>query len=50
MNAGFTNIWLYRVPYTIIAAKDVLGLDQARTIPFGNTMPRTWLADLWIQH
>jgi peptide/nickel transport system substrate-binding protein len=50
MNAGFTNIWLYRVPYTIIAANNVKGLDQARTIPFGNTMPRTWLADLWIQH
>ncbi|HVN50464.1 MAG TPA: ABC transporter substrate-binding protein [Acidimicrobiales bacterium] len=49
LNAGVTNIWLYRIPYTMIAAKNVMGLDMARTIPFGNTMPRAWLADLWIK-
>ena len=29
LNAGFTNVWLYRTPYSLIAEKQVRGLDRA---------------------
>jgi ABC-type transport system substrate-binding protein len=47
LNSGFTNIWLYRTPYSLIAEKQVRGLNQAREIAFGNYEPKTWLGDLW---
>jgi peptide/nickel transport system substrate-binding protein len=47
LNSGFTNIWLYRTPYSLIAEKQVRGLNVPRTIAFGNLEPKTWLADLW---
>ncbi len=48
LNAGFTNIWLYRTPYTIIANTSVKGLNPAREISFGNFEPKTWLGGLWL--
>jgi peptide/nickel transport system substrate-binding protein len=48
LNAGFTNIWLYRTPYTFIANKAVRGLNAAREISFGNYQPKTWLGGLWL--
>ncbi len=47
LNAGFTNIWLYRTPYSLIAERQVRGLNGPRQIPFGAAQPKTWLADLW---
>ena len=47
LNSGFTNIWLYRTPYSLIAEKQVRGLTVPRTIAFGNLEPKTWLGDLW---
>ena len=47
LNAGFTNIWLYRTPYSLIAETQVRGLAQPREIAFGNYEPKTWLGDLW---
>ena len=47
LNGGFTNIWLYRTPYSLIAEKQLRGLTQAREIAFGNFEPKTWLGDLW---
>jgi ABC-type transport system substrate-binding protein len=47
LNAGFTNIWLYRTPYTLIADKQVRGLAKARLVPFGNSGAKTWIGDLW---
>ncbi len=47
LNGGFTNIWLYRTPYSLIAEKQVRGLNVPRTIAFGNYEPKTWLGDLW---
>jgi len=47
LNSGFTNIWLYRTPYSLIAEKQVRGLTSPRTIAFGNYEPKTWLGDLW---
>ena len=48
MNAGFTNIWLYRTPYSFIAQPAVKGLNPAREISFGNYQPKTWLGGLWL--
>ncbi|MGZ7002743.1 MAG: ABC transporter substrate-binding protein [Acidimicrobiales bacterium] len=47
LNSGFTNIWLYRTPYSLIAEKQVRGLNQPREIAFGNYEPKTWIGDLW---
>ncbi|MGZ4703310.1 MAG: ABC transporter substrate-binding protein [Acidimicrobiales bacterium] len=47
LNAGFTNIWLYRTPYSLIADPQVKGLAKAREVSFANTEPKTWLGDLW---
>jgi peptide/nickel transport system substrate-binding protein len=47
LNGGFTNVWLYRTPYSLIAEKQVRGLASAREIAFGNYQPKTWLGDLW---
>jgi len=47
LNAGFTNIWLYRVPYSLIAEQQVRGLNVARQTSFGGAEPKTWLGDLW---
>jgi ABC-type transport system substrate-binding protein len=47
LNRGFTNIWLYRTPYSLIAEKQVRGLTVPRAVNFGNFMPKTWLGDLW---
>jgi len=48
LNAGFTNIWLYRTPYSFIADKAVKGLNPAREISFANYQPKTWLGGLWL--
>ena len=48
LNAGFTNIWLYRTPYSFIADKSVKGLNPAREISFANYEPKTWLGGLWL--
>ena len=42
------NIWTISTPYSLIAASRVHGLDGARTVPFGNFQPKTWVADLWV--
>jgi peptide/nickel transport system substrate-binding protein len=47
LNASFTNIWLYRTPYSLIADPGVKGLAKARAVGFANTEPKTWLGDLW---
>ncbi len=52
LNAGFTNIWMYSTPYSLIAQPKVQGLDAPggpSTIPFGNFSPKTWWADIWVQ-
>jgi peptide/nickel transport system substrate-binding protein len=48
INAAVLDIWLYRTPYSIIADKNIHGLDVPKTVPFGNFEPKTWLADLWV--
>jgi peptide/nickel transport system substrate-binding protein len=50
LNAAALNIWLFRTPYSIIAAKNVHGLDQAKTVPFGNFSPKVWVANLWLSN
>jgi peptide/nickel transport system substrate-binding protein len=52
LNAGFTNIWMYSSPYSLIAQKKVQGLDAPggpSTIPFGNFAPKTWWSTIWLQ-
>jgi peptide/nickel transport system substrate-binding protein len=46
INAAAVNIWTVSTPYTLIAEKKVHGLEGAKTAPFGNFQPKTWLADL----
>jgi peptide/nickel transport system substrate-binding protein len=49
LNSNVLNIWLFRTPYSLIASKQVRGLNTARDVPFGNYYPKTWLGDLWLQ-
>ena len=42
LNAGFTNIWLYRTPYTLHRPEEGAGprrTGRPAKIPFGNYMP-----------
>jgi ABC-type transport system substrate-binding protein len=48
LNSAATYDWLYRTPYSLIAQRDVQGLDGARQVSFGNYEPKTWLGDLWL--
>jgi ABC-type transport system substrate-binding protein len=47
LNAGLTNIWLYRTPYSLIADRQVRGLNGPRQVPFGSAQPKTWIGELW---
>ena len=49
LNSNVLNVWLFRTPYSLIASKQVRGLNTARDVPFGNYYPKTWLGDLWLQ-
>ena len=48
LNSAAVNDWMYRTPYSLIAAHNVRGLNTARDVPFGNYTPKTWLGDLWL--
>lgn len=49
LNSQFNHIWLYNTPYTIIADERVRGLNGARTVPFGNFLPKTWWGEVWLE-
>jgi peptide/nickel transport system substrate-binding protein len=48
INEAFTHIWLYNTPYSLVASKDVRGLDGPRTIPLGGFLPKTWWGEVWL--
>jgi hypothetical protein len=47
INANATNIWLYWNPFSLVADKDVHGLDGASAVPFTYSNPKTWFGELW---
>jgi len=47
INENATNIWLYWNPFSLIADKDVHGLDGAQAVPFTYSNPKTWFGELW---
>jgi peptide/nickel transport system substrate-binding protein len=48
LNAAAVNIWTFATPYSLIASHNVQGLAYAKTAPFGNFQPKTWLGNLWL--
>ena len=46
-NAGVPELWLYRVPYSLIADPTVKGLDKPATNGFAALQPKTWWGDVW---
>jgi peptide/nickel transport system substrate-binding protein len=47
LNAGKTNIWIYRTPYSFISTNNVKGWNTARVVGFASYGPRAWLGELW---
>ena len=47
INANATNIWLYWNPFSLIADKNVHGLEGAKAVPFTYANPKTWFGQLW---
>jgi len=43
------NVWLFDTPYALVANKNVKGMNNFRTHPFGNFSPKPWWANVWIQ-
>ena len=51
INVGFTHVWLYYTPYSLVADRDIQGLATPQGpahIPFGNFAPKTWWDQIWI--
>ena len=48
LNSAAVYDWLYRTSYSLIAQRNVQGLDTPRTVSFGNYSPKRWLGDLWL--
>ncbi len=49
VNENALNIWLFDTPYAIIANNQVRGLNEFRTRPFGNYLPKPYWSDVWIK-
>ena len=49
INEQALNIWLFDTPYSLIANAQVRGLNEFRTKPFGNFLPKPYWADVWIK-
>ena len=48
-NEQAINIWLFDTPYSIIANKQVHGLNSFRTHAFGNFSSKPWWGEVWFQ-
>lgn len=48
VNANVSNLWLFTVPYSLVAAPEVKGLGAVGEVPFANFQPKTWLGGLWL--
>lgn len=49
INEQALNIWLFDTPYSLIANSQVRGLNDFRTRPFGNFLPKPYWGDVWIK-
>jgi peptide/nickel transport system substrate-binding protein len=49
VNEQALNIWLFDTPYSLIAVPSVRGLNDFRTRPFGNFLPKPYWGDVWIK-
>jgi peptide/nickel transport system substrate-binding protein len=49
INEQALNIWLFDTPYALIANEQVRGLNDFRTRPFGNFLPKPYWGDVWIK-
>jgi peptide/nickel transport system substrate-binding protein len=49
INEQALNIWLFDTPYALIASPQVRGLNDFRTRPFGNFLPKPYWGDVWIK-
>lgn len=49
VNEQALNIWLFDTPYSLIANSQVRGLNDFRTRPFGNFLPKPYWGDVWIK-
>jgi peptide/nickel transport system substrate-binding protein len=47
-NDQVLNLWLYDTPESLVARRDVQGLDGFRTHAFANNLPKPWLAEAWL--
>jgi peptide/nickel transport system substrate-binding protein len=49
INEQALAIWLFDTPYSLIADPEVRGLNDFRTRPFGNFLPKPYWADVWMK-
>ena len=49
INEQALAIWLFDTPYSLIADQQVRGLNDFRTRPFGNFLPKPYWGDVWIK-
>lgn len=47
-NENALDIWLFNTPYSLIAGKDVRGLNWFRVFAFGAYQPKPWIGGLWL--
>jgi ABC-type transport system substrate-binding protein len=47
-NDQVLNLWLYDTPESLVARRDVQGLEGFRTHAFANNLPKPWLAEAWL--
>jgi peptide/nickel transport system substrate-binding protein len=48
INDAAVNIWLFYVPHSLIAERNVHGLAQAGSLHFANFQPKPWWGDVWM--
>ncbi len=48
LNEQAINIWLFDTPYAIITNREVKGLNNFRTHPFGNFTSKPWWGEVWM--
>jgi len=49
VNENALNIWLFDTPHSLIANSQVRGLNDFRTRPFGNFLPKPYWGDVWVK-